>query len=62
LKQVFLAVVINSLDSMDDNGTLTLETGIENNMVFIKIIDTGSGIPSELKNQRRGKRIENPFG
>jgi len=56
LKQVFLAVVINSLDSMDDNGTLTLETGIENNMVFIKIIDTGSGIPPELI-----RRIFDPF-
>jgi signal transduction histidine kinase len=56
LKQVFLAVVINSLDSMDDNGTLTLETGIENSMVFIKIVDTGSGIPSELI-----RRIFDPF-
>ncbi|MDH5201950.1 MAG: PAS domain S-box protein [Nitrospirota bacterium] len=56
LKQVFLAVIINALDSMDNNGTLTLKTGKENNEIFIKIIDTGSGIPSELIG-----RIFNPF-
>ena len=41
---------------MDDNGTLTLETGKENSKIFIKIVDTGSGIPSELMG-----RIFDPF-
>jgi len=44
LRQVFLAIITNALDAMNDNGTLTLETGIENNMALIKICDTGIGV------------------
>jgi signal transduction histidine kinase len=56
LRQVFLAIVVNALDDMEDSGTLTLETGIEDNMVFIKISNTGPGIPSKLIS-----RIFDPF-
>lgn len=47
LRQAFIAIITNALDAMKDNGTLTLETGIEDNMIFIKISDTGTGIQSE---------------
>ena len=56
LRQVFLAIILNALDAMQDSGTLTLETGTEINRVFIKISDTGPGILSEHIH-----RIFNPF-
>lgn len=48
LRQAFLAIITNSLDAMQDRGVLTLETGIENDAVFINISDTGLGMPPEL--------------
>ncbi len=57
LRQVFLAIITNAIDAMQDAGVLTIETGIppippfekggEGGFVFIKISDTGAGIPSE---------------
>jgi PAS domain S-box-containing protein len=49
LKQVFLSIIANGLDAMNDKGTLTLETGTEGDTVFIRIIDTGPGIPSSFR-------------
>lgn len=46
LRQVFLAVITNAVDAMEENGTLTIETGTEGDAVYIKIGDTGPGIPA----------------
>jgi nitrogen fixation/metabolism regulation signal transduction histidine kinase len=56
LMQVFTSIVVNALDAMEDKGILTLETGTHQNNVFIRIQDTGTGIPSFLIN-----RIFDPF-
>jgi PAS domain S-box-containing protein len=56
LKQVFLTMITNALDAMDDTGTLSIETGTESGAVFLAFRDTGSGIPSEYIN-----RIFDPF-
>ncbi len=67
IRQVVLAIITNALDSMDDRGTLTLETagvpsacsekdGIERGSVLINISDTGPGIPPE-----NIERIFKPF-
>jgi two-component system NtrC family sensor kinase len=56
LKQVFLSIIMNALDAMEDKGTLTLETGIKDREAFITIKDTGYGISSEDIN-----RIFDPF-
>jgi PAS domain S-box-containing protein len=56
LRQVFLAIITNALDAMQDRGTLTLETGIGAETVFLKISDTGSGIRTENLS-----RIFDPF-
>jgi signal transduction histidine kinase len=56
LRQVFLSIIVNALDAMEDKGTLALETGTAENSVFVKISNTGPGIPSDLIN-----RIFDPF-
>ncbi len=61
LRQVFLAIILNALDAMEDRGLLTLETGIcpsasnakskepgKGGSIFIIISDTGAGIPAGL--------------
>lgn len=56
LRQVFLTILVNALDAMEDKGTLTLETGVREDKVFIKIQDSGPGIPSDVIG-----RIFDPF-
>jgi PAS domain S-box-containing protein len=56
LRQVFLAIIINALDAMEDRGKLALATGVEGKNVFIKISDVGPGISPEQQS-----RIFDPF-
>lgn len=56
LRQVFLSIIVNALDAMEDRGVLTIETGIEKQNVFIIISDSGPGISQEYIN-----KIFNPF-
>jgi PAS domain S-box-containing protein len=56
LRQVFLVLLINALDAMENKGTITAETGTETDSVWVRISDTGSGIaPENLQ------KIFNPF-
>lgn len=45
----------NAVDAMDGNGTLTIETGREGEMLWIEVSDTGKGIP-----RKNFKTIFNP--
>ena len=56
LMQVFLVVIINALDAMGGEGALTLETGTEGDTLFVRITDTGPGIPPDVM-----KGIFDPF-
>ena len=58
MKQVFMNLIINALQSMDNLGTITisLRQDIKDNRIDIKITDTGSGIASKYLN-----RIFDPF-
>jgi signal transduction histidine kinase len=47
LRQVFLAIITNALDVMEGRGGLTIETGVEGKEIFVRITDTGPGIPQE---------------
>jgi len=49
-QQVFMNIIINAIQSMKEIGTLMLETLYDEkeNMVVVKITDTGSGIPPEI--------------
>ena len=48
LQQVFLNIILNSLDVMPDGGTLFITMQQKEEMVEIRFRDTGAGIPSEI--------------
>ncbi|WP_328581010.1 ATP-binding protein [Streptomyces sp. NBC_00370] len=56
LNQVWTNLIHNALDAMDGTGTLTLRTRKEPDRVLVDVIDTGSGIPPEVR-----PRIFEPF-
>jgi signal transduction histidine kinase len=56
LNQAFSALIENSLDAMEDEGTLTLSVKVQNDTVLIDIEDDGCGIPLEYPD-----RIFEPF-
>jgi PAS domain S-box-containing protein len=56
LRQVFLIMILNAMDAMENGGELRIETYQNDNEVKIVFKDTGCGIPSEYIN-----RIFDPF-
>jgi two-component system, NtrC family, sensor kinase len=54
--QIFVNLIINALQAMDGQGTLTLGTGCTDLMATVSIGDTGPGIPQELM-----RKIFEPF-
>ncbi len=57
-QQVFINILLNAVQAMNEIGTLTLETDYneDEKMVIVNITDTGSGIPTEIIN-----KIFDPF-
>lgn len=47
LNQVFMNLIVNAIDAMENGGTLTLNTRQEEDHVVVSIQDTGSGISAE---------------
>jgi signal transduction histidine kinase len=47
LHQVFLNIIINANQSIEDKGTITLSTALKKENVYIEITDTGCGISKE---------------
>jgi PAS domain S-box-containing protein len=47
LRQVFLVLLINALDAMENKGAITVETGAEAGSAWVRISDTGPGIAPE---------------
>jgi len=56
LNQVFMNILSNAIDSIDDNGTIIIETSREEGMIKISIKDSGRGIPENVK-----EKIFEPF-
>jgi len=56
LNQVFLNILINAVQAIETQGTITLQTHHDQTHVYIRITDTGSGIPKDILG-----RIFDPF-
>lgn len=56
LNQVWMSLLENALDAIDDRGKITLSTQISGEMLLIEIWDDGPGIPDGLQD-----RIFEPF-
>jgi PAS domain S-box-containing protein len=48
LRQVILNVAKNGVEAMRTGGTLTIRSGLQQNHVFVEIIDAGEGISPEI--------------
>lgn len=48
LNQVFMNLLVNAIQSIEGEGTVTIATNYNEADVFITIKDTGSGIPKEI--------------
>lgn len=44
IKQVFINLILNGAEAMDYNGTITIESEVDENNLYIRFIDKGSGI------------------
>jgi PAS domain S-box-containing protein len=56
LRQVFMALIINAFEAMEDKGKFTIKTLIEGDKLLVKFIDSGPGIEEEYMD-----RIFDPF-
>jgi two-component system, NtrC family, sensor kinase len=48
IKQVFLNLVVNALDSMDEGGTLTITPSVKDGTVELIFQDTGCGMTPDI--------------
>lgn len=51
LEQVFLNIINNAIQAMNEGGTLTIQTMIQNSHVEIRLSDTGEGIAKEHRSR-----------
>jgi signal transduction histidine kinase len=51
LNQVFMNILANAIDALEESNQVTIQTAIEGEGVKIAISDNGSGIPEHLKNR-----------
>lgn len=56
LNQVFMNLLTNARQAIAERGRITLRTGVDGEMVWVEIADSGAGIPAENL-----KRIFEPF-
>ncbi len=56
INQIFLNLITNAADAIEDSGEIAVTTWVEDDTVKIKISDTGAGIPEELL-----EKIRDPF-
>jgi len=51
LKQAVLNVVVNAMQAMPEGGDLTFESSVTEDTAEIRVIDTGTGIPQDLRDK-----------
>lgn len=47
LNQVFMNLLVNAAQAIEDKGTVTIRTWVDNGQANVQIVDTGKGISSE---------------
>lgn len=56
INQVVMNLLVNAVQAIEEHGTITIRTGHDETKVWIRIEDTGQGMPPEV-----AKRIFEPF-
>jgi signal transduction histidine kinase len=56
LNQVWMALLENALDAINDNGKITLSVRLSGDMLLIEVWDNGPGIPKDIQD-----RVFEPF-
>jgi len=56
INQIFLNLITNAADAIDEDGEIAITTWEADAMVHVRVADTGSGIPAELL-----EKIRDPF-
>ena len=56
LNQVFMNILSNAIDAIDDKGTITITTSKTNGLIHVSIKDSGHGIPQDIR-----EKIFDPF-
>lgn len=56
LNQVWTNIIDNAVDAMEESGTITIRTKLEESWVLIEIEDTGPGMPKDVQ-----EKIFSPF-
>ena len=56
LREALANLIINAVDAMPNGGTLTLRTRLDDGMVAVDVVDTGTRMPPEVRD-----RIFDPF-
>ena len=56
LREVFLNIILNSIDAMPEGGRITFKTGHEDSYVSIEASDEGIGMPEHIR-----QRVFDPF-
>lgn len=56
LNQVWTNLIDNAVDAVDGSGTVTVRTALDGDFALVEVIDTGPGVPPELK-----RRVFEPF-
>jgi two-component system, NtrC family, sensor kinase len=56
MEEVFMNLIVNARDAMEEGGALTIQAGTDGDWVQIQVSDTGPGIPPEIAD-----RIFEPF-
>ena len=51
LRDVFIGIILNSIEAMPDGGTITISTYVDVEHIIVEISDTGTGISEDMQKQ-----------